>query len=114
MIRRGAHNFVLMEDNDSGHGPGKHNPVRQWKEKHGVQWLFNAPRSPDLNIIENCWQPVKEAISKASHWDEGELYKEIIRVWNEGVSQEWINSLIDSMPDRLHAVLDGDGRLTGY
>jgi hypothetical protein len=46
--------FVLFEDGDSGHGPGKNNPVRDWKESHGLKHYFNVSGSPDLNIIENC------------------------------------------------------------
>jgi hypothetical protein len=46
--------FVLFEDRDSGHGTSKNNPVRKWKEQHGLKHYFNVSNSPDLNIIENC------------------------------------------------------------
>jgi hypothetical protein len=46
--------FWLEEDGDSGHGPGKNNIVRKWKEEHHLQY-FNYPASPDLSLIENCW-----------------------------------------------------------
>ena len=35
-----GHNFVLEEDGDSGHGPGKSNIVRTWKEEHGLEHYF--------------------------------------------------------------------------
>ena len=31
------HDFVLEEDGDSGHGPGKSNIVRTWKEQNGLE-----------------------------------------------------------------------------
>lgn len=52
-IESGQH-FVLEEDGDSGHGPGKSNIVRTWKEQHGLKHYFNCASSPDLSPIENC------------------------------------------------------------
>jgi hypothetical protein len=46
--------LVLFKDRDSGHGLGKSNPVRDWKDKHGLKHYFNVAGSPDLNIIKNC------------------------------------------------------------
>jgi hypothetical protein len=52
-----SQDLVLFKDGDSGHGSGKENPVRAWKEAHGLKHYFNVSGSPDLNIIKNCWQP---------------------------------------------------------
>lgn len=49
-----GHDFALEEDGDSGHGPGKNNIVRTWKNKHGLNHYFNCPSSLDLSPIENC------------------------------------------------------------
>jgi hypothetical protein len=70
--------FVLFKDNDSGHGPDKNNPVRAWKDKHRLKHYFNVSNSPDLNIIENCWQPPKAYTRKFPHWTDEET-KELIR-----------------------------------
>ena len=62
--------FVLEEDNDSGHGSAhNNNKIRRWKAQHGLKFYFNAPKSPDLSPIENCWQPVKQYLSSIPHWD---------------------------------------------
>lgn len=47
--------FVIEEDGDSGHGPGKSNIVRTWKQEHGLEFYFNCHNSPDLAPIENYW-----------------------------------------------------------
>ncbi|KAL8359971.1 hypothetical protein RB598_008355 [Gaeumannomyces tritici] len=41
---RDGHNFVLEEDNDSGHGTGKSNIVRTWKKEAGLTSFFNYLR----------------------------------------------------------------------
>lgn len=106
-------NFVLKEDDDSGHGTGKRNKVKTWKEKHGLKIYFNCPQSPDLSVIENCWQPAKQHVRKFPHWDDSSLRELIIEGWGR-VSQEFINERVFQMPQRLQAVIDGHGAMTGY
>ena len=107
--------FVLEEDGDSGHGSADNNNiVRRWKANHRLQFYFNAPKSPDLSIIENCWQPVKQFIDSVPHWDEEAVKKAIIEGWRTKVSQDFINERVRHFPDRLHDVLDHHGKLTGY
>ena len=107
--------FVLEEDGDSGHGSANNNNiVRKWKEENGLKYYFNAPKSPDLSIIENCWQPVKQWLSKSDHWDDETTLDAIRTGWRDHVPQEWINSLVEQMPQRMHDVLDGEGKMTGH
>jgi transposase len=108
-----GHDFVLEEDNDSGHGPGAKNIVRDWKAKHSLRSYFNCPCSPDLSPIENCWLPPKETLRKVPHWDDATTRELIIEGWGR-VSQEFINEKVSSMPARYRAVLEGDGKMTGY
>jgi hypothetical protein len=44
-----GHDFVLKEDEDSGHESGKDNIVRRWKNKHRLKHYFNCPHSPDIS-----------------------------------------------------------------
>lgn len=113
----GKETYVLLEDNDSGHGTSKGARVtgpRKWKRDNGVRCIFNAPKSPDLNIVENCWQPLKEYVTRADHFDEDEVINTVHEGWDRAVKQSFINRLVDSMPDRLHQVLDRDGRISSY
>ncbi|OCK86020.1 hypothetical protein K432DRAFT_285622, partial [Lepidopterella palustris CBS 459.81] len=50
---------VLKEDRDSGFGTRALNIVRTWKKNHGLELYFNRHDSPDLALIQNCWQPPK-------------------------------------------------------
>ncbi|KAK4104753.1 hypothetical protein N658DRAFT_564522 [Parathielavia hyrcaniae] len=87
--------FVLEEDGDSGHGTGKNNIVRDWKQQHGLKYFFNTPGSPDLSPIENGWNVVKQYIAKFPSWTEEELQSLAVEGWNT-LSQETINRWVDS------------------
>ena len=94
--------FVLQEDGDSGHGPGKKKPVRTWKEQNGLESYFNCAQSPDLSVVENCWAIPKMYTRKYPHWDDATLENLIREGWAQ-VSQEFINKRVQEMPDRLRA-----------
>ncbi len=105
--------FVLEEDGDSGHGPNKFNLVRTWKQEHKLKQYFNCASSPDLAPIENCWQPVKDHLRKYPHWDDSTMKGLVYEGWSY-VPQKFINKSVRSMPDRLKAVIEGEGKMTGY
>jgi hypothetical protein len=80
--------FVLEEDQDSGHGPtvpkkGK-NIVQKWKEQHGLEYYFNISHSPDIPPIEKAWQAWKEYISKFEYYDKMELEELAAEGWHHG------------------------------
>ena len=107
--------FELEEDRDSGHGPAHNgNKVRKYKEKIGLRYYFNGPKSPDLSVAESYFQPLKQFLSNSGHWDEKTLKDRAEEGWNHHVPQHFINEQVLSMPKRLHACLDGEGRMTGY
>ncbi len=106
--------FVLEEDGDSGHGSkSKTNIVRTWKKEHGLKSYFNCASSPDLAPIENCWQPTKAHLRKYPHWDDNATKGLIYDGW-DSVSQEFINHIVRSMPERLQAVINAEGKMTGF
>lgn len=105
--------FVLEEDGNSGHGPGKSSILRTWKGKNGLESQLNCHNSPDLAPIENCWQPVKQTLCKYPHWDDATTKELIYEGWTH-VNQRFINEEFSSMPKRLQAVLDGERKMTGH
>lgn len=111
--------WTLEEDGDSGHGKGaKPSVVSRWKEAHGItkdssglhRYFFNCPQSPDLVPIEDCWSYPKLYVKKRPHWD-NELVDELAyEAWHD-MPQEWINKLIDTIPQRLQDVIDSGGQM---
>jgi hypothetical protein len=109
-----GHDFALEEDGDSGHGPAHNgNIIRKWKEEHGLEYYFNCSSSPDLSPIENCWLIPKQWLRKWPHWDDTTTQELILEGWKE-LSQEHINKLVLTMPARLQAVIDSEGKMTGF
>ena len=107
--------FELEEDRDSGHGPEENNnKIRSWKAQYELRPWFNAPKSPDLAVIETCFGPLKQFLSNSGHWDEETLRARAEEGWRNHVPQEFINKQVLTMKDRLHACLDGKGKMTGY
>jgi hypothetical protein len=108
-----GHDFVLEEDGDSGHGPGRDNIVKSWKHDHHLQHYFNCASSPDLAPIENCWLPPKQHLQKYPHWDDSTTKELILEGWGR-VSQDFINDKVISMPQRLREVIERKGQMIGH
>ncbi len=69
-VRQGrCDSFILEEDGDSGHGfsTKKSDIVNIWKQQHGLNVYKNCASSPNLALIESCWQPVKQRLRKYPH-----------------------------------------------
>ena len=75
----------------------------------------HPPNSPDLNPIENIWAHMKHRISKEyGHVTSVKVMKEmVINIWNEFEDHQW-NYLVESMPDRIQAVIKARGVPTPY
>ena len=112
-IQRGD-DFVLEEDRDTSHGIGKKNIVKTWKEQNHLECYFNMTGSPDLSPSENSWQPTKAYVRRFQHWEVDETQQLAKEGWYEHLSQDYLNRCILSMPERLQAVIDAEGKMTGY
>lgn len=71
------------------------------------------PHSPDLNIIENCWAIIKAYVAKQQPRTRDELEQAARAAW-KAVPQAHINAMVQSMPDRLRAVIAARGSHTKY
>ena len=67
-----------------------------------------APKSPDLNPIENLWGIVKRQIRVKLRCSSHELEEEIQRVW-DSIPQQQINELVLSFPGRVQKMLESGG-----
>ncbi|KAF1817697.1 uncharacterized protein K489DRAFT_328943 [Dissoconium aciculare CBS 342.82] len=103
-----GHDFVLEEDSDSGYG-AHNDPMKRFKTAIGLTWFFNCAGSPELASIENCWQPLKHYVKKHSRRTTADLFELAVEAW-QALSQDSINAWIDSMPERLRAVIEAKGQ----
>jgi transposase len=106
LIRRKARrNFVLQQDNAPCH---KAKLVLEVLHHAGVRVTSWPAVSPDINPIENVWELVKQGVSALNPHTRDELISCIKKVW-KALPKAAILRCIDSMPDRLQAVIDSSG-----
>lgn len=117
--------WMFLQDNDSKHTSGlMMGVVRKLRDGRKLRlpgWfslnkvhLHRTPsRSPDLNVIENCWAMVKQKLKGERFRNKNELWEAAKEAWN-AISSEKLISLVDSMPKRIHAVICARGGHTKY
>ena len=72
-------------------------------------------RSPDLNIIENCWAELVHSVyaNEKQYQHVQELKNEIVREWDT-LSQNYIQKLYKSIPNRIIEKIENKGGCTHY
>lgn len=82
-----------------------------------MKWeiYLHPPNLPDLNPIENIWAWIKGEISRKYRHitSKAEMQRIVMEMWNSFDDKKW-NSLIESMPARIKAVIKAKGGLTKY
>jgi len=111
-LRRLGQDFIFQHDNDPKH-----------TSKVAKNYLKNAhfvvldwpSQSPDLNPIENLWRVAKKRMQdnpiKATSLSH--LFELAKQAW-ESITLDEIHKIIDSMPQRIKAVLKARGGHTKY
>ena len=96
--------------------------VRRWFQDMGIPVTDHPPFSPDLNPIEHIWWHLKAGVLRqspelatmgASEAARRALETALIKAW-EDIPDEIFLACVDSMPDRVAAVIAADGWHTKY
>ena len=106
----GAVEFIFQQDSAPAHTA---KTTIKWLEEHHIRVMDWPGNSPDLNPIENLWGIVKRRVRQYIPSTTDELKAVIEACWEE-VSCEHCQSLIDSMPRRIAAVIEANGGPTKY
>lgn len=102
------HPVLYQQDNAPIHTA---HVTRDWLDAH-FAWHPNwPPYSPDLNPMENMWAIIARQVYPEGKQYEGvdALKQAITAAWAE-VTEAIRHNLIDSMPDRMVAVIARDGK----
>jgi len=102
--------WFYLHDNAGYHGSrGSYT----WFHNKGVDLIKLPPHSPDLNPIENLWADLKRRIELRFPRDIAKLRQFLTEEW-ESTPRSTCSNLVNSMPDRMRAVIDAEGHKTGY
>lgn len=109
--------WLFQHDNAPPH---RANPVKRYLDTKVADWggrlnvLPWPSQSPDLNPIESVWAYIKKNLknrTKPSNLDE--LFQRVLEEW-EGTPARILANMVESMPDRVAAVLKSRGGHSKY
>jgi len=107
--------MVLMHDGAAAH---RANYVKEWLKRQNIRVLPWPSTSPDLNIIENFWNLLKEEIGPLNHVGPNQkekLWEIITAAWDRlGERMDVIKNLYESMNKRMEMVIERGGAQTKY
>ncbi|KAG1167995.1 hypothetical protein G6F70_009369 [Rhizopus microsporus] len=103
----------LLHDNDPKH---RSKMTQEWLKSNEVKVIDWPAYSPDLNPIENMWYFVKCELAKYDEPPNGilELWECVQHIWNSKIDKDMCLMYINSMPERIQAVIKAKGGETKY
>jgi DDE superfamily endonuclease len=107
--------LIFMQDNALGHAAKETIALIASLAIRRFEW---PPYSPDLTPIETVWKYIKEFLQKKygdlkfKSYDD--LKAKVTEAWEAVVTPGLLKELIESMPARMQAVIDANGKFTKY
>jgi transposase len=102
--------FQLLEDNDPKH---RSNASKEWKRENGIHYLPWPSASPDINPVENLWNILKIRVATKKPKNVPNLIRLIKQEWKK-LPLKFCENLVESMQNRIDAVISADGDYTMY
>ena len=80
-----------------------------------INWWITPPESPDMNPIENLWAELKGYLRKhVKPSTKDELVRGIQDYWSNRLTQQKCQKYIRHLRKVLPAVVEREGRASGY
>jgi len=109
----GSSNYFILWDNAPPHTAAI---IQDWLDDQDIDFLYIPPHSPDLNPIENLFAQWRNILDKnyPAPANINILEEQVRASWIEISTMETINCYKNTMINRLRAVVEKEGRYTGY
>lgn len=89
--------------------------IKEYLQTSNVNVLPWPGNSPDLNPIENIWGLMKAKLNKISITTKNQIIGEVLKAWfRDEEFTEKLRNVIDSMPQRIQAVISAKCAHTKY
>ena len=105
-----SHPFIFQQDNAPCHSSQK---TIKYLHDENILLLPWPAQSPDINIIENLWQFMKNALRHDPPRTKDQLIKNLFQIWY-AIPRSVINKLYNSLPHRMKAITKCKGYPTKY
>lgn len=106
----GLNEFIFQQDNAPAHTS---NLLKQFFKENHIDLLPWPANSPDLNPIENIWGHISLELSKRSVKTINDMKCQILDIW-QSLDTLYLQTLADSMPNRLREVIERNGKHANY
>jgi transposase len=89
--------------------------TKRWLADHRISLFLHPPSSPDVNPIESVWHKLKKIIQALPHPPTSvlKLIKAVQDAW-DALEIPDIDKYVDTMSERVQAVLDANGGHTRF
>jgi hypothetical protein len=102
--------WILQQDNDRKHTA---QATKDYLEDHNISCMVWPAQSPDLNPLENLWSILDNKCSDRACKNANSLFEVLLKAWKL-LDRELLEKLVDSMPERIEAVIAAKGLPTHY
>lgn len=102
--------FVFQQDGASCHTAKS---TKKWFGNNNIKVLSHPSSSPDLNPIETVWHKMKQYLRNHPQRNLSQLRTTLQEIW-DNFSPKICETLVDTMPARVQAVVKAKGDVTSY
>jgi transposase len=103
---------IFQQDNDPKH---RCKVAEEFLKRKKINRLSWPPSSPDLNIIEHVWDQLDRLLRVRTQLprNQDEMWEALQEEW-KNISQDFLDTLYESMTRRVQAVIKAKGGNTKY
>lgn len=105
-----ANQYIFQQDNDPKHTAGI---TKRYFDSKSINVLEWPPQSADLNPIENLWAALDSKVPPSGRTNREIFFESLLKAWRE-LKPDLLNKLVESMNQRLSAVIKAHGGNTKY